>query len=166
MTTFIAFPILISLTILQSAVFSRFPLINGTIDLVLLAVIAWALQKPVTTAWQWGIIGGLLIGLVSALPFIASVGLYVSAVGIALLLKQRVWRAPILAMLIATFLATILFQGVTYIILRITGSVIPFQAAVNLVTVPSMVLNLALSFPIYAMFADLAKWLYPEELVI
>jgi rod shape-determining protein MreD len=166
MATFIAFPILISLVILQSAVFSRFPLLNGTTDLVLLVVIAWALQKRVTTSWQWGIIGGLLVGFVSALPFIASLALYMASVGIALLLKQRVWRAPVLAMLIATFLSTILFHSVTFIILRITGSALPFRETLNLITMPSLVLNLLLSFPIYALIADLAKWLYPEELVV
>ena len=69
MTTLLAFPILGILLVLQSAIFSQIPLLQGTTDLVLLALVAWSLQRRVRTAWQWGIIGGLLVGFVSAVPF-------------------------------------------------------------------------------------------------
>jgi hypothetical protein len=48
--------------------------------------------------------------------------------------------------------------------LRITGTSLPFLNALNLVTLPSVVLNLLLAIPVYAIISDLAKWIYPEQL--
>ncbi len=45
LSTLIGIPILGGLMILQTSLLSRFPLLEGTSDLVMLAVIAWALQK-------------------------------------------------------------------------------------------------------------------------
>ena len=166
MSIAIAIPILSILLILQSAVFSRIVLLQGTADLVLLALVAWALQKPVKTAWHWCIIGGLLVSYVSAIPLAAPLLGYVMAVGVALLLKQRVWQAPILAMFMTTFMGTIVVQLVELAALRITGVVIPFFQSINLVTLPSIMLNLLLAIPFYAILGDLSNWLYPEELVV
>jgi rod shape-determining protein MreD len=164
LATLIALPILTGLLVLQTTILSKFPLLHGTADLVLLAVLAWALQKQVKTAWQWGIIAGLLVGIASAQTFVVSVALYIGAVGIALLLRQRVWQVPSLAMLIATFAATLFFHGITIATRRLAGTTLPLQESLNLVTLPSMLLNLLLAVPVFAVVSDLAKWIYPEQL--
>ena len=166
MATLIAIPILALLLILQSAILSRFPLLHGTADLVLLATIAWALQKRVRTAWQWGIIGGLMVGVVSALPFGVTLIIYPASVGMALILRQRVWQVPVLAMFIATFFATVLAHLVMMAALRISGTAFTWQQAINVITLPSIILNLLLAIPAYALFTDLSKWLYPEPLEV
>jgi rod shape-determining protein MreD len=166
MATFIAIPILTSLMILQSGVVSRIPLLHGTPDLLLLAIIAWALQKKVQTAWHWCIIGGILFSLVSALPFGAALLGYLLATGIALLLRQQVWQAPILAMLVAILLGTFISHSVSLIALRVIGDPIPVLPALNLIILPSIFLNLILAIPAYALLGDLANWLYPEELEV
>lgn len=164
--TLLAIPILGVLLLLQSAIFARFPLLRGTADLGLVVVIAWALQKRVQTAWQWGIIGGLLVGLASALPFWASLAIYLLAVAVALALRQRVWQAPILAMFIATFSITLLAHSITFIALRVSGVSLPLGQTLNLITLPSLILNLVIAIPAFYLIADLAKWLYPEQLEI
>jgi rod shape-determining protein MreD len=166
MAVLIAVPILASLVILQTAVLSRIPLLQGTTDLVLVALLAWALQKRVRTAWFWAIIGGLLVSYVSALPLGAVMVGYLLAVGLALLLKQRVWQVPILAMLVATLFGTLLVNLVEIIALRIVETPLPFWTAINLVTLPSVLLNLLIAIPFYAIFSDLANWLNPEPLEI
>ena len=164
MAVLIAAPILAVLVMIQSAVLSNIPLLHGTTDLVLVALLAWALQKRVRTAWFWAIIGGLLVGYVSALPFGAMLVGYLLAVGLAILLKQRIWQVPILAMLVATFFGTLLVNLVVITALRIMDTPILFWEAINLVTLPSVLLNLLVAIPFYALFSDLAKWLYPEPL--
>ena len=164
MTTLISIPILAVLLILQSAILSRMTLLHGTTDLVLLAVIAWALQKRVQTAWQWGIIGGLLVTIASDLPLgVALVG-YLLVVALALVLRQRVWQIPILSMFVATFFGTLIIQGMSYLALRINGYQLPLLEVLNQITLPSVLLNLVVAIPVYALIADLASWLYPEEL--
>jgi hypothetical protein len=166
MATFISIPILGSLLLLETAVLSRFPLLHGTTDLTLVAVIAWALQKKVQTAWQWGIIGGLMIGAVSALPFWATIAIYLLAVAISLALRHRVWQTPILAMFIATFVITLLAHSLTVIALQLTGVSLPILQTLNLISLPTILLNLVFAIPVFFVLADLAKWLYPEELTV
>jgi rod shape-determining protein MreD len=166
MAILIAAPILAVLIMIQSAVLSKVPLLQGTTDLVLVALLAWALQKRVRTAWFWAIMGGLLVGYVSALPFGAIMLGYLLAVGLAVLLKQRVWQVPILAMLVATLFGTLLVNLVVIAALRIADTPLVFWEAINLVTLPSVLLNLLIAIPFYALFSDLASWLYPEPLEI
>jgi rod shape-determining protein MreD len=160
----IALPVLGGLLILQTAVISRIPLLQGTADVVLLALMAWALQKPVATGLHWGIIGGLLVSYVSGLPFGVTLVGYLLAVGLALLLRQRVWQVPLLAMVVTTFTGTLVVHMVALIALRVIGTPLPFWQSLNLVILPSILLNLLLAIPVYAVIGDLAKWVYPEQL--
>lgn len=164
MAILISIPILSTLLILQSAVLSRIPLLRGTADLVLLALVAWALQKRVQTAWHWGIIGGLLVSYVSAVPFGLPLIGYLLAVGLALALRGRVWQIPILAMFVATFFGTLIAQFATFVALQLLGTPLPWLETINLIILPSILLNLLLAIPFYTLLGDLANWLYPEEL--
>jgi rod shape-determining protein MreD len=166
LSTLIAIPVLGGLMILQTSLLSRFPLLQGTSDLVMLAVIAWALQKRVETAWQWAIIGGLIYSLVSALPVGVALIAYSLVTVLALILRRHVWQAPLLAMLVTTFLGTIIMHAVSLVAVLLSGTNLPFGEVVNFITLPSLLLNLLLSIPVYAFINDLAKWLYPEELEV
>jgi rod shape-determining protein MreD len=166
MPTLIAFPLFGLLVVLQSAIVSRIHLLHGTADLVMLAVIAWALQRRTGSAWQWSIIGGILANLTTALPLGVPLAGYAMSTGLALVIKQRVWKAPILAMFILTFLGTLMSHTLSVAMLRLTGDPIPLLEAFNLVTLPSVFLNLLLAIPLYALISDLADWLYPEELEV
>jgi rod shape-determining protein MreD len=162
----LAIPILGVLLVFQSAVVSRVTLLHGIADLVLLAVIAWSLQKRASSAWFWGLAGGLMVGYVSALPFGAALLGYFLVVVMGVTLRQRVWQLPILAMLIATFFGTLIVQLVDIVALRVAGVNISFWESINLVTLPSVLLNLLLALPVYAIFNDLAGWVYPEPLEV
>jgi rod shape-determining protein MreD len=166
LSTLLAIPVLGGLMILQTSLLSRFPLLQGTSDLVMLAVIAWALQKRVETAWQWCIIGGLIYSLVSALPVGAALIAYCLVTVIALVLRRHVWQAPLLAMLVMTFLGTLVVHAVSLVAVFLSGTSLPLGMAINLITLPSLLLNLLMAIPIYALINDLAKWLYPEELEV
>jgi rod shape-determining protein MreD len=164
--TLIAIPVLGGLMILQTSLVSRFPLLQGTSDLVMLAIIAWALNQKVTTAWQWSIIGGLIFGVASALPVAAPLASYLLITFFALLFRRRVWQVPLLAMFVTTLLGTLISHVITYVTLVLSGTPLPPLEAFNLITLPSMLLNLLMALPIYALIGDLAKWLHPEELEV
>ena len=164
MVTLLAIPLFIVLGIFQSAVVSRLPLLHGTADLILLVVIAWALQDRVRAAWQWALIAGLVVGYLSALNMIIPLAGYLLVTGMALLLRQRVWQMPILAMLAVTFIGTLLIDVMTALFLSIAGTPLPILDTLNLIILPSTILNLLLSIPVYALVKDFAEWLYPEEI--
>jgi hypothetical protein len=166
MATLIAIPILSFLTLLQSAVVSRLSLLHGTADLILLVVIAWAFQEPVRNAWQWSLFGGFMVGFVSVIPTILPILTYLFITGVVLLVRRRVWETPILAMFALTLFGSLFNQGVTALVLSIGGRTLPILDTLRLIILPSVILNLILAAPIYAMVKDLAEWVHPEEIKI
>lgn len=164
LSAIIAVPILGALLILQTVILSQFPLLHGIADLVLLAVSAWALQKRVQTAWHWAVIGGLMVSFVSAIPYFIPLITYLLTTGLALLLRQRVWQVPILAMLITTLTGTLFYHALSIVLLRISGVLISIIQILNIITLPSLILNLLLAVPMYAVFSELAKIIYRQEL--
>lgn len=166
MATLIAIPILGLLLILQSAIVSRIVLIQGSADLVLLALVAWAVQERVRTAWQWSIVGGLLVSVVSAVPFLVILAGYLLTTFIAVLLRQRIWGVRILGMFTATFIGTLITHALTIAALQLSGTPISWDTALNTITLPSALLNLILVVPMYALIGDLANWIYPDEIEI
>jgi Na+/phosphate symporter len=164
MAVLIAIPILGGLALIQSAIVSRMPLILGTADLVLITIIAWALQERIKGYWQWSIIGGGIITFMSALPVGIYIGAYLGATFLARLISRRVWKVPFLGMLVATFLGTLLLNVTAWLSRWLLGVFIPIDQALNLVVIPGILLNMVLAVPVYFVVKDLAAWLYPEEI--
>jgi rod shape-determining protein MreD len=152
------------LAIIQSTIVSSMPLLKGTADLILLFIVAWALQDRVESTWQWCLIGGIFASLYSGMPYGAYIIAYLLCVGIARLLKRRIWKAPFLAMLVAVFVSTIIVQVISLVARLITGVRLPIPDVFNLILLPSLLLNLILAIPVFSIMHDMAVWLYPEEL--
>jgi cell shape-determining protein MreD len=128
-----------------------------------LFLIAWSLQEEVKNTWLWTAVAGVLISLVSAMPFFAPMIGYFGAVGLSKLLQRRVWRIPILAMFIVTLLGT-LFQHIVYVIaLQVDGAPISWVQSLDTIIVPSVLLNLIFALPIYAIANELVGRIYPLE---
>lgn len=166
MATLIAIPILSFLTIFQSAIVSRLPLLQGTPDLILIVLIAWALQERVRAAWQWTILGGLLVGFSSIIPVLVPISIYMVITGLVLLVRRRIWETPFLAMVFLTFIGSVFSQVITGLAVSIGGTPLPIFDTLRLIILPSLILNLVLAAPIYAIVKDLAEWVYPEEIAI
>lgn len=64
----LAFPYLIVAVVLQATLLPRLDLVGEGPDLVYLMVVAWALNAPLRQAVFWGIAGGVLFDLMSAIP--------------------------------------------------------------------------------------------------
>jgi len=165
-TVLLAFPILVFTYMLQTVIIPTLPLLSGYADLVLLVLIAWSLQERVRTAWIWSILAGLMVGYVSAQPWWASLAGYLFATACARLLMRRVWQIPILAMFLVTFIGSLACQGISYLVLVLNGASISLADSINLVLLPSTLLNLLLALPVYAIITDLAQWVYPEEVEV
>jgi hypothetical protein len=162
----VAVPFLGLLMILQSAVFSRIPLLEGQADLVLLALVGWALQSHVKGVWFWVLIGGGLSALASAMPFGVFLTGYSLTAGLSLILKRRVWKAPFLAMIASVFLGTLLIDIISLITVSLQGVSMQLLEVFNLIVLPSLLLNLLLCVPMYILIKDMAGFLNPEELKV
>ncbi|MCF6277733.1 MAG: hypothetical protein L3J16_03160 [Anaerolineales bacterium] len=163
MKELIALPFLGLALIVQTVVFSRTPLLSGYADLMLVVLAAWSLQKYVNSSWHWALLGGAMVGYVSGLPWIVPVVSYVVVVALGRFLVHRVWQAPLLAIFAVVFLGTLLMHLFSIVVLRLLGTEMSVGNALGLVTLPSLLVNLAVAIPVYPLMRDLARWLYAVE---
>ena len=163
MRNIIAIPLLALAVILQSTIVSQFSLLAGYADLILVMLAAWALQKGVTTALQWAFLASIMLSTVSRMPWIVTLTGYIGVVLLAVLLQNRVWQAPLLAMFTVTFLGTLFMHLLSFLYLRFSGDPLPFGNSMGLITLPSLLLNLLLSIPMYGLMRDLAGWVFPVQ---
>jgi len=157
----IGFPLLALVIILQSAVISQITLLAGYADLVLVVLAAWALHVEATNAWQWAFLCGVMVSFVSKLPWPVTFSGYLFVVLIAQLLRRRVWQAPLLAMFSVVFLGTSFMGFLTLLVLNLLGGSYPIGDTIGLIILPSILLNLLVSIPVYAMVRDIAYWVAP-----
>jgi len=163
MKNLIAIPVLALAFMIQTAIVSRITLLSGAGDIVLLILIAWALQEQVQSAWHWAALAGLLAAFVSGLPPFVLLIAYLLAVSLARYVLRQTWQTPVLALFTVTFFSTLLLHLITYLTLVLRGTVIPFGDALALITLPSVFVNFLLALPIHSFIRDLALWVYPLE---
>lgn len=162
MRNLVAIPVILLAVILQSAVVSRIYLLSGIADLPLVMLAAWALQEEVDSTWHWAIAFGLMVGFVSGIPWFVPVSGYVIVVVLAQVLQRRVWQAPLLAMFSITFVGTVILNLISFAVLRLSGTVMPLEDVLGLLVLPSVLLNMLLAIPVYAVMRDLSRWVYPS----
>jgi rod shape-determining protein MreD len=163
MKNLIGIPILALAFMVQTAVVSRITLLSGAADLVLLILVAWALQEQVQSSWQWAVLAGLMAAFISGLPPLTLMLAYLLAVGLARYVIYQIWRTPVLALFSVTFFSTLILHLITYLALLFRGTAIPFGDVLALITLPSVFLNLLLALPVHSLIRDLALWVYPVE---
>jgi rod shape-determining protein MreD len=163
MRNIVAFPLLLLAVILQSAVVSQVQLLSGYADLLLLVLGAWALQKRVKSTWLWAALGCAMLAFVSNMPWPVIVIGYFAVVLVAQALQRRVWQAPLLAMFSVVFIGTLFLHLLSFTVLSLLGTPFVFGDVIGLITLPSLLLNMLFSIPIYTFMRDLARWVYPAE---
>jgi rod shape-determining protein MreD len=161
----IAIPVIGLAVMLQTSIIGRINLLNGAADLVLLILAAWGLQERVRNAWIWGAAAGLLVGFVSGSPWYVYLFGYLAVVGMARLLAQRVWQAPLLAMFTVTLLGTLVLLMLTYLERSLIEVPMAFDFSFMQIILPGILLNLLLAIPVHALIRDLANRLYRKEAV-
>ncbi len=161
----IAIPLLILAVILQTTLASYFRLLSGEMDLVMVILVAWALQEGVTTAFHWAFLAGVVVSLVSRLPWFIYFMAYGGTVLMALLLQRRVWQVPMLAMFSVTFLGTVLMSLLSFLYITLAGGTISLGDTLGLVTLPSVLLNMLIAIPVFGMMRDVAHWVFPQAIL-
>jgi hypothetical protein len=164
MATLLAIPVLGLMVMLQASLVSRVQLLHGSADLLLLALLAWALQERVTSAWRWAVLAGFMITIASAIPAGALAAAYLLATGVAIFLRKRVWQVPLLAMFVATFAGTLILTLASLAGRLAEGVTLPVVDVFNLITLPSLLLNFLMAVPMFIVISDLARWVHPKEI--
>jgi len=163
MRVLVGIGLLLGAALLQVTLVTRVTLLQGSADLVLLVLISWMLQAGNQPDWKWGLPAGVMLGYASALPDWVLLASYAGAAGICQLLKQRIWQGQLLALLSATVLGTLCIHLVTLSYLFLSAHPIDAIEALNVITVPSMLLNLIFILPVHAIMSELNKLISSAE---
>lgn len=151
---------------LQYGVFSRWMILSGSPDLVLLLVIALCLHQKQSRFWILVLIMGGIVGFVSALPFFLPMVVYLAVYLLSFSLKQRIWQTPLLGMFLLTFGATILAHSLSIAVLFVQQIPFNFSDALVGVVLPAVFLNMFLAIPVHAIIREMTVWLYPQGALV
>ncbi len=160
---FIAIPVMLILSVLQSTAISRITLINGSADLVLLAVAAWGVKEKGYNAFVWALVGGLFISVITAMPFYIPVITYLCVALFAKILFGRIWQSPIFMLIAVVFAGTLIEHLLSVFYLQVNGVEAGLLTSLQNFTLPSLLLNFFFLFPMYVLISDLRKWVLPGE---
>lgn len=162
--SYISIPVLLLLSVFQISVISRIQLINGSADIILLAVAAWGIRDRNRSVFLWALVGGLFISITSSMPLFTPIFPYLVIAMLTQMFQTRIWQAPIISVIVVVILGTI-FQQIYYLfVLLIDGLELDWISAFQVVTIPTIFLNLLLLFPVYFLMNDLHRWITREEI--
>lgn len=163
MSIIIGIPILILLVIIQSTIVSRLNLSYGSADIVMLVLIALGLQTGTKRTILWFAFGGLLLSIISAVPLMYPLIPYLMIGLILEYIRRRVWKIPLLMMIIISFVGTLIYTSISYLIINFSQVPLPLNTSIVSVFLPSAALNVALGIPIYLIVSDWSSWLNPKD---
>lgn len=148
---------------LQVGFFGQIRLMNGTSDLIMLCIVAWSINDRSKYSWILVIAGGLIMSYVSAMPMNGYLWMYLTIWFIIRFIKMRVWQMPLMLMLFVTILSTLLISVGTLALLFLQNASVNYADAFRQIIIPSLVMNLLLSIPIYAFLNDVINTIYMNE---
>jgi hypothetical protein len=149
--------------VLQNSIVTRLQMLQGAADLVLLVLVSWVLLADEKRHWHWGLLAGWLVGISSAVPFWVPIIGYVSFVLIISWVQRQVWQVPIWLLVTSTFFGTIFILGLEIMYMWFTAVPYDLLEMLNIVVLPSLVLNMIMILPVYALVGELTKRLFPKE---
>jgi rod shape-determining protein MreD len=156
-------PAIVLLAILQSAVMSHFRIADGQADLVLVAVVAWGLTGRSHEAMIFGLVGGILLDLLSALPIGTTSLVLVVIAYFVTITEGRLWGAHLLTPLGVVFAASLLFSGYQLMASVLAGASIDWAIVASRVVLPEVFLNVLLAVPAAQVASALHRALTPPE---
>lgn len=159
----IGFPILAAAAFIQVSFFGQIRLLDGTTDLIMLCMIAWSINDRTKYSWILVIASGLIMTYISAMPMNGYMWMYLIIWGIIRFIRNHVWQMPLILMLFMTIIGTLIVSVGTLGLLFLQNASVDYAEAFRQIIVPSIVMNLLLSIPIYAFLNDVVNTLYINE---
>jgi rod shape-determining protein MreD len=142
-------PLMLFAAVCQSTVLAQLRFFGGTLDLVLVLTLSWAL----TGEWQggaiWGLVGGLGLDLLSGAPLGLTAVAQMTVAYLASLTEGRLWRSHVLLPLAAILIGSAIYHLITLILLNLTDNPIPIWESLWRITLPSVLINTVLMLPGY-----------------
>ncbi len=151
------------IAMLQLGIFSNIQILAGKIDLLMLGVIAWIIQKKteLIDIFIFTIITVFFIYLISAEPIIIILSIYTVLVFVVFWSKNNIQQLPIVSMLIFSAVFTFLHLVIFGFYLQLSGINMVAEEVFQSVILPSIFINLIAAIPVYLLVNELHRWVYP-----
>jgi hypothetical protein len=148
---------------LQLGIFSNIQILAGKIDLLMLGVIAWIIQKKteLIDIVIFSIISVFFIYLISAEPIIIILSIYSVLVFVVFWSKNNIQQLPIISMLIFSAVFTFLHLVIFGFYLQLSGITMVAEEVFQSIILPSIFINLIAAIPMYLLVNELHRWVYP-----
>lgn len=158
----LAIPILLILLSIQITISSKFLLLDGFADFILVWLTAWVIQSRVKKSWIWFALAIIMTAFISAVPWYAILIGYSVIFLFGYFMKKRLWQSPLLSFFVVLILGSASNYLIHFAALKIIGINTSWVDAVQRIIIPSTILNLVIAFPIYLIAKDLSSMVYTE----
>jgi hypothetical protein len=162
MVQLFSIPVLLVLLSIQITISSKFQLLDGFADIILVWLTAWVIQSRVKNSWIWVALAIIMVAIVSAVPWYAILSGYSIIFILGYLMKKRLWQSPLLSFFVVLILGSVINYLIYYLVLMFTGTNISWIDAVQRVIIPSTIINLIIAFPIYLIARDFSSAIFTE----
>ena len=156
MTIYLVLPLLAIVAILQTTLLPSLAIWSVFANLPLLVVVSWGLLRGPREGALWGFLAGLMVDLLSGAPFGAATVSLIAVGFLAGLGETTVFRARIALPMIVMFLATIVYELLFLLMMRISGQGVAWLDSIIRLVIPSAVLNAVLTPVVFLAMS----WLY------
>jgi rod shape-determining protein MreD len=166
MAYLIGIPLVALLAIVQSSLLATLRILDGSADLVLIAVVSWSLTGRMHESMVLALAGGLFLDLLSGGPFgLTAIGLILVAYLVSFL-EGRFWEANFLIPLGVMAAAAAIYHADLALAAAVTGRPIDIPLAVSRVFLPSAFLDVMLSLPAAQLAVRMREALFPARVKV
>jgi rod shape-determining protein MreD len=155
-TIYLVLPLLAIVAILQTTLLPSLAIWSVFANLPLLVVVSWGLLRGPKEGALWGFLAGFMVDLLSGAPFGAATVSLIAVGFLAGLGETTVFRARIALPMIVMFLATIVYELLFLLMMRISGQGVAWLDSIFRLVIPSAVLNAVLTPVVFLVMS----WLY------
>lgn len=159
----ISFPVFLVLSVVQSVAVSRIKFLSGSGDIVMLALISWIVIDEEGNYLGWALIAAFFISILSAMPMASVFLVYGLAALIAKIVSRILWQSPILALFAASGIATLVKFLIELFTLQFMDIPAQFLLSLSSILLPTLLLNLFFTFPLYIFMGDISRWVSPKD---
>lgn len=145
MTIYLVVPLLAVIALIQSTIVPHLAIWGVFADLPLVVVVSWGLLAGRREGVLWGFIAGFAVDLFSGAPFGAATLAMMTVGFLSGLGEAAVFRAQLALPLVIVFLATLLYDLIFLLIVRMSGTPVAWVGSLFRLILPSAILNVALT---------------------
>ncbi len=163
-TIYLAIPVMLLLSILQTAVLPRFPILGLVPQLPFLVALAWGLLRGMNEGIIWAFIGGLLLDLFSVAPMGATSFSFMLAIVAVIWVENAMPADRFFVPVIMAIAATVINLLIYLILLQLLGYPTTLQGTAALL--PTAILHGALILPVYWLLFYLDRIFRPRPVAL